>query len=260
MVWMLNRDQRRTALRLMSPLIVEELLEMRRFARRHGLAMRGLRDYQWFREARRFGLDLIPPMKPGGLVVDVGANEGQFAKALRRLSPQARVIAFEPEPATAARLRSVFESDPLVSVRETAVGASGGTASLHVTRNTVFASVLTPGARLPLEYSSGAESITTVDVEMTTLDDAIDGDVALLKIDVQGAEMDVLKGAARTLARTDIVLAELNFVRLYEGEAAFGAVHNLLGEAGFALHGFGKPLRSSTTDSLLWTDVAYARG
>jgi SAM-dependent methyltransferase len=131
----LNRDQRRTLLRLALPGIATDIAITRRFGSDHGLDLRGLRGYLAFREAWRFGIDLLPPMPLDGPVVDVGANAGQFAGALLKVAPRARVLAVEPEPATADRLRARFHGDPRLTVVQTALGASVGRGDLHVTNN-----------------------------------------------------------------------------------------------------------------------------
>jgi hypothetical protein len=75
--------------------------------------------------------------------------------------------------------------------------------------------------------------ITTLDALMTEAGWA--GNVDLLKIDVQGAELHALRGAEKTLPRVRFVLTEVSFTPLYEGSCVFGEVYDLLSAQGFRL-------------------------
>jgi FkbM family methyltransferase len=245
--------------RLAAPGLATDIAAMRRFGADHGLDLRGPRAYLAFREARRFGIDLLPPMALDGQVVDVGANEGQFAGALLAVAPQAQILAVEPEPATADRLRARFRDDRRLTVTETALGASVGRGELHVTDNPVFASLRRPLDELGGQYPRGTAVADTVEVQTTTLDDLVTGPVDVLKIDVQGSEHEVLSGGSRVLSDTTAVLIEMNFVAHYEGEASFAQLHDVLLDAGLRLVGVGELKHSATTGYPLWADACYAR-
>lgn len=255
---LLDRGRGRTLRRLAVPGIATDAAAMRRFGSDHGLHLRGPRAYLAFREARRFGIDLLPPMALNGQVVDVGANEGQFAGALLQVAPQARVLAVEPEPATADRLRARFQGDRRLTVMQTALGASIGRGELHVTDNPVFASLRRPLDELGGQYPRGTAVAEIVEVDTTTLDDLVAGPVDVLKIDVQGSEQEVLSGGSRVLRDTTALLIEMNFVAHYEGEASFAALHDLILDAGLRLVGLGELKRSATTGYPLWADACYA--
>jgi FkbM family methyltransferase len=254
----LDRNQRRTLRRLALPGITTDFAAMRRFVSDHGLDLRGPHGYLAFRKARSFGIDLLPRMALDGQVVDVGANQGQFAGALLNVAPQARVLAIEPEPATADRLRANFHGDHRLTVMQTALGASIGRGELHVTDNPVFASLRRPLDDLGSQYPRGTAVAETIEVKTTTLDDVVTGAVALLKIDVQGSEQEVIRGGWQVLCNTTAVLIEMNFVAHYEGEASFGVLHDMLLDAGFRLVGLGELKRSATTGYPLWADACYA--
>ena len=75
------------------------------------------------------------------VVLDVGANEGQFARELRDWGYRGRIVSFEPIPAVAATLREQAAHDPAWEVRECALGREAGTATLHVSALSVFSSL-----------------------------------------------------------------------------------------------------------------------
>src|SRR5205085_9106313 len=91
------------------------------------------------------------------------------------------------------------------------------------------------------------------------LDDVItpDAQVGLLKIDVQGYEMEVLRGAARTLRQTDALLIEVNYTPHYGGAVSFDDLHAFLNTTGFHLYGISAPYGDENRP--LWADAMYVR-
>jgi FkbM family methyltransferase len=143
-------------------------------------------------------------VEPGMVAVDVGANIGAFTAALAAaVAPGGAVYAFEPLAASRRRLARTIELNGLagVVVDERAVSNEGGSAELFE-YGAGFESWATLGAR-QLEYEGRVLEARGATVETTTLDmwarerriERID----LLKVDVEGAEADVLRGAAGLL-------------------------------------------------------------
>ncbi len=135
-------------------------------------------------------------VRPGDIVCDIGANKGSFVLWLSRWCRGGRVIAFEPQPLFAARLAAVCRALKLdnVTVEPEAVYSRSGAQDLFVP------SGHSPGASLT-QKAVEATSFTTLSVPVVALDDyfAESDKVALLKIDVEGAELGVLQGAERIL-------------------------------------------------------------
>lgn len=121
----------------------------------------------------------------GMTVVDVGANIGTHSLyAARQAGPSGRVVAFEPDPATAKVLRANLERNGAqsVEVRDSCLGESDGMARLNVNIDSAKSSLVREGA-------------STIEVRVETLDSAFSGaSIDLLKIDVEGADFDVLAG------------------------------------------------------------------
>ena len=141
-------------------------------------------------------------------VIDVGANLGQFAAAVLLAAPHARLDCFEPDPASHARLTATLAGTAApCRGHQLALADHTGTATLHRHPLSVM-STLHPDSAAP--YTAG-----TVTVPVTTLDAALPDDdpIDLVKIDVEGAESDVLAGAHRTLTRTRHLLIELSLHR-----------------------------------------------
>jgi FkbM family methyltransferase len=202
-----------------------------------------------------WGFDLLPPMRlTDGLVVDVGANVGRFTSDLLTLEPAARVLAIEPSPDVYHQIAARFRSDARVRVDNRAMTDSAGTVTFNLTEDSVFGSVLTP-RDLEAEYQGGATVTAQAEVPAARLDDIVDEPVSLLKIDVQGNEPAVLRGASRVLNQTRAVLLEVTFVSHYHGDATFVELHPMMEDAGFVLREMGKVRRGG--ERALWADACY---
>jgi len=169
-------------------------------------------------------------------IVDVGANVGQFTLLVTSLFPQARVIAFEPLAGPASRFARLFAGNDKITLHRAALGPAESTASMHVSRSADSSSLL-PIGNLQAEIFPGTEEVGTESVTVAPLDRFVAAaDIvapALLKIDVQGYELEVLRGAAPLLDRFAWVYVEASFQRLYEDQALAGEVADFLGRHGF---------------------------
>ena len=196
-----------------------------------------------FRHGLRFGVGaaiehraVIAPMALE-TVVDVGANVGQFSLLVRALHPRARIVAFEPLARAAARYRRVFARDPGAALHEAAVAPRPGVATLHLSASPDSSSLL-PITERQSALFPGTEAVGTLRVEAGPLDAFVTradlAPPALLKIDVQGFELEVLRASLSLLAAFDWVYVEASCEELYEGQALAGEVAAFLAGHGFA--------------------------
>lgn len=173
-------------------------------------------------------------------VVDVGANRGQFALAARRCFPEAHIVSFEPLAGPAAVYRAVFAGDPKATLYEAAIGPEPGEAIIHRSAREDSSSLL-PIAATQNALFPGTAEIGTQTVRVARLADQLSEEAieprALLKLDVQGFELEALAGCGDLLDRFDWVYAECSFVELYAGQAFADEVISWLRECGFALRG-----------------------
>lgn len=173
-------------------------------------------------------------------VVDIGANRGQFALAARHWAPRARINSFEPLTAAADRFRQVFRNDSKTTLHESAIGPSRRSAILHVSHRDDSSSLLAIGAAqislFPRTAKKGA-----LQVKVGLLEDFVTcRDIkrpALLKLDVQGFELEALKGCESMLNCFAHIYAECSFRELYEGQALADDVIGWLRGRGFDLTG-----------------------
>lgn len=171
-------------------------------------------------------------------VVDVGANRGQFTLYALARFPSAHIVAFEPLPKAAEHMRGLFAAEDRVEVVPVALGETEGEVVMHLSAREDSSSLLPVGERQVSTFP-GTGEVGTTRADVRTLDSVfVDRKLArpaLLKIDVQGFELSVLRGAEQTLSSFDQILVEASFAELYEGQALFPDVSHHLEGRGFRL-------------------------
>ena len=198
-------------------------------------------------------------------VVDVGANTGQYGLLIRSCGYQGPIISFEPLAAAHAELIARATPDQHWTVADrVALGAGAAKATINVASNSVSSSLLDMSIRhldaAPLSSYVGTEAINVV-----ALDECIERYVGarkggLLKIDTQGYEMEVLRGAHRFLSdKIDIVQTELSLVELYAGQPLMLEVCNFLKQYNFNLRHIIPGLKDPAGGNLLQLDGVFFR-
>lgn len=181
-------------------------------------------------------------------VIDVGANEGQFSRAILKTFPEARVFAFEPLPMAADKFKRNLGGDARVTLLREACGYETDNKVLNVNAFSQSSSYLDLANAHQAAFP-GAVVVGKIVTKVARLDDALAEEVlqkpVLLKIDVQGYELNVLKGATEVLRRVSYILVETSFMPMYRDEPKFEEVMSFLMGAGFR---FVAPL------SMLWDD------
>lgn len=196
-----------------------------------------------------------------GTVLDVGANEGQFIKVARVLFPAAPVLAFEPNPRLTDCLRELLSSSGRDAVYPIACGREAATMPLHLTKFSPAASLL-PATSLRIPDFPSAETEEVIEVKVERLDQVVPRHAAapkpfLLKLDVQGFELEALHGATGILPDVIAVLCEVNAVSFYEGQAGFEEIYSFMRQHNFRLIDLGEPIRARATREVLYFDVAF---
>jgi FkbM family methyltransferase len=126
--------------------------------------------------------------------MDVGAHHGRFLRTILRHAPRGRHIAIEPIPHMAEDLRSRF---PAVELHDLALSDHSGKTTFHFLPDSPGSSSI----KYRTERYAG-KTVRTLEVALATLDEVVAGrDIALIKVDVEGAQYQVFAGAMRTLER-----------------------------------------------------------
>ncbi len=173
-------------------------------------------------------------------VVDIGANRGQFALAARAVFPEAVLYSFEPLMEPAECFGKILKSDPLTRLHTVAIGNSEEEAEIHVSASDDSSSMLPISVlQSSLFRNTGEKEIRRVAVKPlgSVLKPEEIKKAALMKIDVQGFEKEVLAGAAGMLEYFAAIYVECSFMELYTGQALASDILQLLENHGFILRG-----------------------
>ncbi|HWX97279.1 MAG TPA: FkbM family methyltransferase [Solirubrobacteraceae bacterium] len=174
------------------------------------------------------------------VAVDVGCRDG-VRRAWQQLGPHALLVGFDPDPAECARLNDAAADSARERYEPVALAAAEGEATLHLTADPQSSSLYPPDPRALRRYPElwrheprGTQTIVTSTIDSWARSAAIES-IDALKVDVQGAELDVLRGAEQQLASVRVIEAEVEFQELYEGQPLFHDIDRFLRARGFRL-------------------------
>ena len=196
-------------------------------------------------------------------VVDVGANYGHYAADLRTQGFTGRIVSFEPVAAAFAGLSERAADDPAWECFEIALGREDAERTIHVSADVTSSSLL-PLTDAYTEASPRLRFVREETVRTATLD-ALSGrlfepgEALFLKLDVQGFELEVLKGAERTLGQAVALECELSLAPIYEGQTLFSDVVCHLADRGFQLRALEPVFAHAVTGALLQLDGLFTR-
>jgi FkbM family methyltransferase len=197
-------------------------------------------------------------------IIDVGAHMGEFASGVKSILPHAQTYSFEPQPECHLALTERMQKYDKAKTFCMALGSQSGEMTFYKSEFSKSSSLL-PMSDLHKEafpWSSGGQ---TTKVMVSTLDDQFT-DVqlvqnVLLKLDVQGFELEVLKGGPRTLEQVKFVLAETSVGgELYQGEATFNDLYDYLKQFGFHYGGNWDQMVNPQDGIMLQVDALFVRG
>lgn len=198
------------------------------------------------------------------LVVDVGANIGQFANLLRRCGYQGMIVSFEPLLNAHRNLVDASRCDPLWKVAErVALGAASGLTEINVAGNSASSSLL-PMLESHVDAAPHSDYVGTEAIAIERLDAVlpkmlIEARHGLLKIDTQGYEDRVLEGATGVIGGFAAVQVEISLKPLYAGQASGARLFKLLDSYGFELQFVIPGFRDAKSGRLLQFDGIFVR-
>lgn len=198
------------------------------------------------------------------IVLDIGANEGQFAREIRKYGYAGKIVSFEPLSSARKNLVAFASHDPDWEVHEqSAIGDQNGEIKIHVSGNSVSSSVL-PMLESHSTAANGSAYIDSEEVPIAMLDSVADRYLTsetnlFIKIDTQGFEWQVLDGASVTLQQARGVLCELSVVPLYEGQRLWRDIISRLEAEGFVLWALQKGFTDPRTGRTLQMDGIFLR-
>ena len=195
------------------------------------------------RTLRRLGVD-VRPATPNlrdfiedrkiDLVLDVGANVGQFGTSLRNRGYRGKIVSFEPLDSEYQWLATVAASDGSWEAHQFALGATAEVTTINVSDNSVFSSIQALNT-VANEFDSRTVVRRIETIRVRTLDEIFPdlGGNVLLKIDTQGYEKQVLEGGRQMLPRLKGILLELPIIRIYQDTWKFHEAAEFMASIGF---------------------------
>lgn len=197
------------------------------------------------------------------LVLDVGANKGQYGRHLIHSGYRGRIVSFEPLPSAFDKLRLNRWSFSRWQVESFALGADDTTATLNVSGNSQSSSLQ---GMLDTHVTAAPEAayVSTCEVPVRRLDSIFDryhspSDRCYLKMDVQGHEHHVLEGAAGCLDSIVAVQMELSIEPLYEGEQTWQDAIESMKDLGYRLMLLQPGFRDCETGEMMQADGVFIR-
>ncbi len=205
---------------------------------------------------RRLGIDCV---------LDVGANKGQFAKALRRGGYAGRIVSFEPVASVFADLRTAAASDPDWRVHQLAAGEEDGEAEINVRPGTM--SSLLPSSDFGRSWAPRLRESTVETITVRRLDGLLDEAVSglsdphvLLKLDTQGFDLAAFRGLGDRAEDVMALQSEVSCVPIYDGMPTMLEQLDVYQRAGFALSGIFPVSRDQKTLRAIEFDALMVRG
>ena len=195
-------------------------------------------------------------------VLDIGANVGQFAKLIHSVLPDAAIYSFEPLASCYAELQKALENIPGAKCFNVALGNADGAAGMFHNDFSPSSSLLEMKDLHKEELPHTARA-NTEEIQIRRLDDILGGcrlqQGILVKMDVQGYTEAVILGGTETLSLARIAVVEASCYPLYEGEALFDGIYDLMRARGFVYVGNADQWRSRRDGRVLAVDAIFEK-
>ncbi len=224
-------------------------------------------------------------------ILDIGANEGQFADKMHLLFPDTMIYSFEPIPEAFEQLDKNFRDikqvkginlaysfEPIPEAFEQldknfrdikqvkginlALGDAAGEITFNKNESSASSSFLDMADSHVKSFDFAVKTVP-IKVKVDTLDNVMSKESIdlpmLIKIDVQGFEDKVIKGGNDTIKIADMVICEVSFTELYKGQLLFDDTYEMFKNLGFSYAGSIEQLRSPDTNRILQADAIFIR-
>ncbi len=195
-------------------------------------------------------------------LIDVGSYLGSFAFAMRMILPKVQLYCFDPLEENIAQINYNLGKWGLLEAFQTALGDKRGEVEFNLNDFRASSSILEMD---PFHRKTFPETIHArkVKVPIALLDDFLPKmklkKPILLKVDVQGFELYVLRGGLKLLSQVDYLLLEVTYQTLYKGQPLFGDIYKFLNSHGFDFAGNLDSLTSPENGAILQSDAFFIR-
>lgn len=199
---------------------------------------------------------------PVKTLIDVGASLGDFIGQMKYANQDLKVHAFEPVPSVYNQLLKRFGSDANYTFYNFAVGDQDGMVQFHANDYTFSSSVL-PMTSTHINEFPYTKNTSVISCEMRRLDSILSVShlpkPLLVKLDVQGYELQVINGGKEIISKADYIVVEVSFVELYQGQPLFDEINSRLNQMGLFYSGNIEQLVSKSSGQILQADALYCR-
>ncbi|HEY4653099.1 MAG TPA: FkbM family methyltransferase [Cyclobacteriaceae bacterium] len=197
------------------------------------------------------------------MVIDVGANVGQYSMALLDTGFERKILSFEPIAKVYRQLENNSRRFANWEVCNLGVGDKEGTLTINISENYESSSLL-PVTELSISAEPKSGYVSKEEIRVVTLDSFLVDRIKTaqnpyLKIDVQGYELQVLEGAKMLLPKIKGIQLEMSFVKLYEGGPLYKDIFGYLENAGFQLYTIIPDFRDERSGRMLQADGIFIR-
>jgi len=193
-------------------------------------------------------------------IFDIGANTGEWAATIHEHFPEATIYAFEPLSNCFAKLSEKEKTIPNLIAFNFALGDTPGKVPIYRSSQASSSSLL-PMSDLHKKAFPHTKKLTREDVEVRTLDQMSKGleieKNIFIKIDVQGFELNVLRGGKTMLNRARVLLVETSFHTLYDNQPLFDEVYSFLKTIGFRYMGDFESIKSPIDGAILQANAIF---
>ena len=191
-------------------------------------------------------------------VLDVGANTGGYARLLRRLGYRGKIVSFEPNPDAFAVLRGEFRDDPAWQGQCVALGSSRGRVAFHVATSNNESSFLD---RPEGDWVARVDEVELIPLDALFADlvKPLDRPRVFLKMDTQGYDLEVIRGATACLDGIVAIQSEVSVQPLYEGMTHYTDALAHYESLGYTLMHLALVLRGKKHENVVEYDALMAR-
>lgn len=200
-------------------------------------------------------------------IVDGGANIGFVTYQFARRFPSSKIYAIEPNPHVFDKLKTAYEADARIHTLNMGISRESGKLAFNINANTGTSSFLTPNEYHATHLAKNrreVKEVETISLSDLVIREHLDG-IDLLKLDIEGFELEALKGAEQLLRdqRIHAIVLEANLIGSYVGQPLFHEVSAFLAERGYSVfNSYGlheTPIRQSIFMNLVFLSKTFRK-